>query len=83
MLGPQTQTDFVCLGSEQGKLYGSNGQGTGRMPGFCVTPEEKADQATSGEVGVNPKPAGTPEQGAMMTQDDVRKIVVYERGLSR
>jgi hypothetical protein len=53
------------------------------MPGFCVTPEEKADQATSGEVGVNAKTAGTPEQGAMMTQEDVRKIVIYERSLSR
>jgi mono/diheme cytochrome c family protein len=83
VLGVKTQTEFVCTGSEQGKLYGSNGQGSGRMPGYCVTPEEKADQLASGEVGVNTKTAGTPEQGAMMTQEDVRKVVLYERGLSR
>jgi len=83
ILGLKTQTEFVCLGSENGKLYGSQGQGSGRMPGFCVTPEEKADQLASGEVGTKQKTAGTPEQGAMMTQEDVRKIVLYERSLSK
>ena len=26
---------FICNGSENGKKYGSQGQGSGRMPGFC------------------------------------------------
>ena len=38
ILGQTSQTDFVCAGSEQGKLYGRNGQGTGRMPGFGSVP---------------------------------------------
>ena len=82
-LGLRQQRDFVCLGSDQGKLYGSNGQGTGRMPGFCITPEEKDDPASTGEVGVTPKPQGTPAQGGMMTQEDVQKIVEYERSLAQ
>ena len=36
-----------------------NGQGTGRMPGFCSSPpEEKADPLASGEVGVITPNAG-------------------------
>lgn len=30
----QDMVDFIKKGSENGKLYGRNGQGTGRMPGF-------------------------------------------------
>lgn len=30
----QGQVDFITVGSEFGKLYGVNGQGSGRMPGF-------------------------------------------------
>jgi len=82
-LGVRTQTEFVCNGSEVGKLYGTQGQGTGRMPGFCITPEEKADSLASGEVGVQKKDAGDVKKGAMMTEDQVRKIVQYERTLSK
>jgi len=81
-LGLQQQTDFVCLGSEQGARYGQNGQGSGRMPGFCVTPEVKLDP-DNGEVGVEAKDSGTPEMGAMMTKDQVRQIVEYERSLAQ
>jgi mono/diheme cytochrome c family protein len=81
-LGLQQQTDFVCNGSDQGARYGQNGQGTGRMPGFCVTPEIKLNP-DNGEVGVTPKDAGTPAIGAMYTEDEVRAIVEYERSLSR
>jgi cytochrome c553 len=81
-LGPKDQTDFVCNGSDQGVRYGQNGQGTGRMPGFCITPGYKVS-AENGEVGVEPFDAGTAEQGAMMTQDQVRAIVEYERSLAR
>ncbi|MCU1354712.1 MAG: hypothetical protein JWM89_130 [Acidimicrobiales bacterium] len=81
-LGLQQQIDFVCLGSEQGARYGQNGQGSGRMPGFCVTPANKLDP-TSGDVGVLPNDTGLPEHGAMLTQDQVRSIVEYERSLAR
>jgi mono/diheme cytochrome c family protein len=27
--------DFICKGSENGKRYGQQGQGSGKMPGFC------------------------------------------------
>jgi mono/diheme cytochrome c family protein len=82
-LGLRQQRDFVCLGSNQGQLYGSNGQGTGRMPGFCITPEEKDDPGATGEVGVTPRELGSPEVGGMLTQDDVQKIVEYERSLAQ
>jgi mono/diheme cytochrome c family protein len=29
------QADFICKGSELGKKYGAQGQGSGKMPGFC------------------------------------------------
>jgi hypothetical protein len=81
-LGPKDQTDFVCNGSEQGVRYGATGQGTGRMPGFCVTPGYKINPE-NGEVGIEPFDSGTAEEGAMMTQDQVRAIVEYERSLAR
>ena len=34
--------------------YGQNGQGTGRMPGFCITPEAKLNPE-NGEVGMTPR----------------------------
>lgn len=81
-LGLQQQTDFVCLGSADGQRYGVNGQGSGRMPGFCITPEVKLNPS-NGEVGIVPKDAGTPDKGAMLTEDQVRSIVEYERSLGR
>ena len=81
-LGPKDQTDFVCNGSDQGVRYGQNGQGTGRMPGFCITPGYKIS-AENGEVGIEPFDSGTAEEGAMLTQDQVRAIVEYERSLAR
>lgn len=81
-LGAAEQTDFVCKGSEQGVRYGANGQGTGRMPGFCIVPGYKIN-ATNGEVGIDNKDEGTAEQGGMYTQDQVRAVVEYERSLAR
>ena len=81
-LGVQQQTDFVCVGSADGARYGKNGQGSGRMPGFCITPEVKLNPE-NGEVGVVAKDAGLPKDGGMMTQDQVRAIVDYERSLGR
>lgn len=82
VLGVAQQTDFVCNGSEQGARYGQNGQGTGRMPGFCITPATKLNP-DNGEVGVEAKDAGDVKTGAMMTQAQVRAIVEYERSLNQ
>ena len=81
-IGVQQQVDFVCNGSDDGVRYGAGGIGSGRMPGFCVTPPTKLNPE-NGEVGVTAKDAGTAEQGAMMTQDQVRAIVEYERSLGQ
>jgi mono/diheme cytochrome c family protein len=45
--------DFISAGSEYGKRYGMQGQGSGRMPGF----------------------------GAMLTEEQIQKIVEYVRSL--
>lgn len=81
-LGLQQQTDFVCIGSEEGVQYGRNGQGSGRMPGFCITPEVRLNDE-NGEVGIEPRDAGSQEDGGMMTEDQVRAIVEYERSLGQ
>ncbi len=81
-LGPKEQTDFVCKGSDQGQRYGLNGQGSGRMPGFCIVPGYKFN-ADNGEVNVDTRDDGTAEKGAMLTQAQVRAIVEYERSLAR
>ncbi|MCA9546916.1 MAG: cytochrome c [Myxococcales bacterium] len=81
-VGLEQQVDFVCQGSAQGVRYGRSGMGTGRMPGFCITPETKLN-AENGEVGITPKDSGLASDGAMLTQEMVRSIVEYERSLSR
>ena len=79
--GPIQQTDFICQGSENGKLYGANGQGTGRMPGFCQTPEI-ISESTHFEVAVKTKEASNPDEvGGMLSKEQVEAIVEYERGL--
>lgn len=76
------QVDFVCAGSERGVNYGSNGQGTGRMPGFCQTPAEVDNAAETGEVGVEAREPSDPDTvGGMLSKEDVEKIVRYVRGL--
>ncbi|MEJ7583830.1 MAG: cytochrome c [Acidimicrobiales bacterium] len=80
--GPVQHRDFVCAGSEDGKVYGQNGQGNGRMPGFCQTPEEKVDPLVTGEVGVEKQTPSEPDKvGGMLTQDQVEAVIEYERGL--
>ena len=79
-LGVTQMTDFVCNGSVLGARYGQYGQGSGRMPGFCVVP---AVEATEGEVGVEAHDVGSMEQGGMYTKDQVEKIVEYVRSLAR
>jgi mono/diheme cytochrome c family protein len=80
VLGVTQMTDFVCTGSTDGARYGQAGQGTGRMPGFCVVP---AVEAAEGEVGVEAHDAGTPEEGGMYTEEQVQQIVEYVRSLAR
>jgi cytochrome c553 len=36
--GAAEMLEFVCAGSEFGAQYGRNGQGSGRMPGYCDNP---------------------------------------------
>ncbi len=79
-VGFEQQVDFVCLGSADGVRYGRSSMGTGRMPGFCVTPEVKLNP-NNGEVGIEPRELGLAEDGAMFTEEQVRAIVEYERSL--
>jgi hypothetical protein len=81
----QDQIDFVSNGSEQGKKYGVHGQGTGRMPGFAVSPQEPTTYtAPDGDtVNVfyenNNKP--TDPGPGMLPADLIAPIVDYERSL--
>jgi hypothetical protein len=77
-LGAQQHVEFIMSGSEEGQLYGVNGQGTGRMPGFGSTPAEENNPLETGEVGVEERAEG--EEG-MLTREQIEAIVQYERGL--
>ncbi len=61
---------LVMSGTEYGKLYGNRQQGSGRMPGFGINPN-------NGDTKV-------PQLGAggMLSPEEVWAIVVYERSLS-
>ena len=82
VVGFDQQVEFVCTGSEHGVRYGQNGQGTGRMPGFCQTPAEAPNPAETGEVGVEAREASDPATvGGMYSLEDVQEIVRYVRSL--
>jgi mono/diheme cytochrome c family protein len=81
-LGRQQQIDFVCQGSTDGARYGQYGQGSGKMPGFCVVPEVRLNP-DNGEVGITPRDAGLPEHGGMFSQEQVEAIVDYTRSFAR
>lgn len=74
--------DLVMKGSEFGKQYGANHQGSGRMPGFGINANEVAVNA----VGDPRQPsADNPAKGdheGMYTPNQVWAIVTYERNLS-
>ncbi len=70
----QEQIDFISTGSELGEVYGVQGQGQGRMPGFGQSPEEDA------LFYLNDGEAREPGPG-MMTPEMIEAIVVYERSL--
>ncbi len=62
---------LVMQGTQYGKVYGANHQGSGRMPGFGLNP----NQGTGGvpQLGVD----------GMLSPEEVWAIVVYERNLSK
>ncbi len=70
----QDMIDFITIGSENGKQYGVHGQGSGRMPGFGVSPNAVEDvQRLRADL------AGMSEDNGMLTPDQVEAIVIYER----
>ena len=81
-MGLEQQVNFVCTGSDDGVKYGTSGHGSGRMPGFCITPPVKPNPENF-EVAVIAKDSGTVEEGGMFTEAQVRAIVEYERSLSQ
>lgn len=82
VVGFDQQVEFVCTGSEHGVRYGQNGQGTGRMPGFCQSPAEAPNPGETGEVGVEAREPSDPATvGGMYTLEDVQEIVRYVRSL--
>ena len=70
----QDMIDFITIGSENGKQYGVHGQGSGRMPGFGVSPNAVEDVQR-----LRPDLAGMSEDNGMLTPDQVEAIVIYER----
>jgi mono/diheme cytochrome c family protein len=62
---------LVNNGSEYGKLYGANSQGSGRMPGFGVN----ANNGTTDDV----RKFGA---AGMLTTEEVWAVVTYERHLA-
>jgi len=79
----QDQLDFVSNGSENGKKYGVHGQGTGRMPGLGVSPEQPLsyNSPDGSQVVVFYENDGkTVDAGpGMLPPDLIEKIVDYER----
>jgi mono/diheme cytochrome c family protein len=66
---------FITDGSQLGIGYGTNGQGSGKMPGFGVRPAE------SGLYWINGGEAREPGVG-MLTTEQIESIVAYERTLT-
>ena len=70
----QDMIDFITIGSENGKQYGVQGLGSGRMPGFGVSPNAIEDvQRLRADL------AGMGEDVGMLTPEQVEAIVIYER----
>lgn len=70
----QDMIDFITIGSENGKQYGVQGLGSGRMPGFGVSPNAIEDVQR-----LRPDLAGMSEDVGMLTPEQVEAIVIYER----
>ena len=65
------QIDYITKGAEYGKPYGARGIGS-------MAPANRVDPETP---GVAMQGGGMPMFGAMLTQEQIRAIVEYERGL--
>jgi mono/diheme cytochrome c family protein len=63
------QFNLVMTGSQEGKLYGANHQGSGNMPGFGLNSNN--GDPTVPQLGPN----------GMLTAEQVYAIVIYERHL--
>ncbi len=63
------QFNLVMTGTEEGKIYGANHQGSGNMPGFGLNANN--GDPTTPQLGPN----------GMLTPEQVYAIVVYERNL--
>jgi mono/diheme cytochrome c family protein len=70
----QAHIDFITNGSEEGVRYGAQGQGSGRMPGFGLRPEEPG-------VYWIERGADGPSGPGMLTPEMIQAIVLYERTL--
>jgi mono/diheme cytochrome c family protein len=70
----QDHIDFVTNGSENGKRYGVQGQGSGKMPGFGLRPAEPALYWINKGLERDASPG-------MLPLDLIEKIVQYERSL--
>ncbi|MEY2591597.1 MAG: hypothetical protein QOJ67_3581, partial [Acidimicrobiaceae bacterium] len=68
----QDHIDFIVNGSENGKRYGVQGQGSGKMPGFGLRPAEPA------LFWINKGKERDASPG-MLPVDLIEKIVQYER----
>ena len=71
----QSMIDFITEGSELGVQYGIHGQGTGRMPGFGVNPNE-----LEALERLRPDLVDFAAEG-MLTPEQIEAIVAYERTL--
>jgi len=63
------QIAFISKGSERGKPFGNQGNGSGQMPGFGINPNAELEGAKLDASQV------------MFTQDQIAAIVAYERSL--
>ncbi|MER3452315.1 MAG: hypothetical protein C4344_01020 [Acidimicrobiia bacterium] len=77
----QAHIDFITLGSDANKPYGRRGIGTGRMPGFGVDPATATASEKPQCVGGVNAHCTTYRFGPVLTKQQIRAIVEYERSL--
>jgi mono/diheme cytochrome c family protein len=67
----ESQADFVAKGSELGKRFGRDGNGSGQMPGFGINPNAEDTKV----------PTTMTANQVMLTDAQIAAIVGYERDL--
>lgn len=83
----QEHIEFVTNGSERGVIYGTQGQGSGVMPGFGVRPAEPALYWINSGQPRDFTPPDTDGDGrpdtstGMFTPEMIQAVVEYERSL--